>query len=168
MNIAFNSIFHDDVIEWKHSPHYWPFVRRVHLSPVNSPHKGQWRGALIFYLICVWINGWVNNREAGDLRRYLAHYDVIVILCRMVQTAIPWLILKFWQFVESVKTIEITIFREFGVWFKFQLNIPYSNTNVFIAGIMIMMHVIIRVSKWITSWRCLSKYHRYFVKSLGI
>ena len=48
-------------------------------SPVNSPHKGQWRGALMFSLICVWINGWVNNREAGDLRRYRAHYDVIVI-----------------------------------------------------------------------------------------
>ena len=43
--------------------------------PVNSPHKGQWRGALMFSLICVWINGWVNNREAGDLRRYRAQYD---------------------------------------------------------------------------------------------
>ena len=46
--------------------------------PVNSLHKGQWRGALMFSLICVWINGWENNREAGDLRRYRAHYDVIV------------------------------------------------------------------------------------------
>ena len=42
--------------------------------PVNSPHKGQWRGALMLSLICVWINGWVNNREAGDLRRYRGHY----------------------------------------------------------------------------------------------
>ena len=48
-------------------------------SPVNSPHKGQWRGALMFSLICVWINGWVNNRETGDLRRYRAHYDVTVM-----------------------------------------------------------------------------------------
>ena len=47
--------------------------------PVNSPHKGQWRGALIFSLICVWINGWANNRKAGDLRRYRAHYDAIVM-----------------------------------------------------------------------------------------
>ena len=67
---------HDDVIKWKPFPRYWPFVRGIHRSPVNSPHKGQWRGALMFYLICVWINGWVNNREAGDLRRYRAHYDV--------------------------------------------------------------------------------------------
>ena len=45
-------------------------------------HKGQWRGALMFSLICVSINGSVNNREAGDLRRYRAHYDVIVMSLR--------------------------------------------------------------------------------------
>ena len=71
--------YHDDVIKWKHFPRYWPFVRIIHRSPVNSPHKGQWRRALMFSLICVWINGWVNNREAGDLRRYRAHYDVFVM-----------------------------------------------------------------------------------------
>ena len=73
-------ITHDDVIKWKHFPRYWPFVRGIHRSPLNSPHKGQWRGALIFSLICVWINGWVNNREAGDLRRYRAHFDVTVMV----------------------------------------------------------------------------------------
>ena len=72
--------WHDDVIKWKHFPRYWPFVRGIHRSPVNSPHKGQWRGALMLSLICVWINGWVNNREAGDLRRYCAHCDVIVMM----------------------------------------------------------------------------------------
>ena len=71
---------HDDVIKWKHFPRYWPFVRGIHRSTVNSPHKGQWRGALIFSLICVWINGWVNNREAGDLRRYHARHDVTVMI----------------------------------------------------------------------------------------
>ena len=73
------AIWHDDVIKWKHFPRYWPFVRGIHRSPVNSPHKGQWHGALMFTLICARINGWVNNREAGDLRRYRAHYDVIVM-----------------------------------------------------------------------------------------
>ena len=48
-------------------------------SPVNSPHKGKWRGALMFSLICTWINGWVNNPEACDLRRSCAHYDVTVM-----------------------------------------------------------------------------------------
>ena len=47
--------------------------------PVNSPHKGQWRGALMFSLICVWIKGWVNNSESGDLRRHRGHYDVDVM-----------------------------------------------------------------------------------------
>ena len=50
------------------------------LSPVNSPHKGQWRGDLMFSLICGWINGWVNNRETGDLRRHRTHYDVSVMV----------------------------------------------------------------------------------------
>ena len=70
---------HDDVIKWKHFPRNWPFVRGIHRSPVNFPHKGQWRGALMFTLICARINGWVNTREAGDLRRYRPHYDVIVM-----------------------------------------------------------------------------------------
>ena len=48
-------------------------------SPVNSPHKGQWRGAVIFSFSCIWINSWINNREAGDLRRHRAHYDVTVM-----------------------------------------------------------------------------------------
>ena len=68
--------FHDDVIKWKHFPRYWPFVWRIHRSPVNSPQKGQWRKALIFSFICAWKNGWVNNREAGNLRRYRAHYAI--------------------------------------------------------------------------------------------
>ena len=70
---------YDDVIKWKQFPRNWPFVRGIHRSPVNSPHKGQWREALMFSLICVWINGWENNREVGDLRSYRAHYDVIVM-----------------------------------------------------------------------------------------
>ena len=72
---------HDDVIKWKHFPRHWPFVRGIHRSPLNSPHKGQWRGALMFSLICPWIIGWVNNRETGDFRRHCAHYDVTVMTC---------------------------------------------------------------------------------------
>ena len=68
---------------WRHQmetfPRYWPFVQGIHRSPVNSPHKGQWHRALMFSLICVWINDWVNNREAGDLRCHRGHYDVTVM-----------------------------------------------------------------------------------------
>ena len=70
---------HDDVIKWKHFPRYWPFVRGIHRSPVNCTYKCQWGGALKISLICAWINGWVNNREAGDSRRHCTHYDVTVM-----------------------------------------------------------------------------------------
>ena len=39
---------YDDVIEWKHFPCYCPFVQGIHRSPMHSPHKGQWCGALMF------------------------------------------------------------------------------------------------------------------------
>ena len=71
---------HDDVIKWKHFPRYWPFVRGIHWSAVNSLHKGQWTRALMFSLICAWINSWVNNGGVGDLRCHRTHYDVTVIL----------------------------------------------------------------------------------------
>ena len=66
---------------WRHQMETFPASLAICAgnSPVNSPHKGQWRGALMLSLICVWINDWVNNREAGDLRRHRTHYDVIVM-----------------------------------------------------------------------------------------
>ena len=79
--VALPAHAHDDVIKWKHFPRNWPFVREIHRSPVNFPHKGQWRGALMVSLIYTWINDWINNREAGDLRRQHGHYDVIVMNC---------------------------------------------------------------------------------------
>ena len=104
---------HDDVIKWKHLPRYWPFVRGIHRSPVNSPHKGQWRGALMFSLICARINDWVNNREVGDLRRYRAHYDVIVML-NMSAVELPQSYAKPWKWsdvrvLHFVKTGAFTI-----------------------------------------------------------
>ena len=87
-HLGHHLFIHDDVIKWKHLPRYWPFVRGIHRSPVNYPHKGQWHGALMFSLICAWINSWVNIREAGDLRRQRDHYDVNVMWCRTGDKAI--------------------------------------------------------------------------------
>ena len=83
---------HDNVIKWKHFPRNWPFVLGIHWSPVNSPHKGQWRWALMFSLICAWINGWVNNREAGDLRRHRGHYDVNVMVTGIISICVTTLL----------------------------------------------------------------------------
>ena len=88
---------------------------------MNSPHKGQWRGALMLSLICVWINGWVNNREAGDLRRYRAHYDVTVMLCAPVLNMLkisrqPW---RPWRCL---------IWTEFtSVWILYVVNLKTVN-----------------------------------------
>ena len=54
----------------------------------------------MFSLIYAWINDWVNNREAGDLWRHRAYYDVNVMsyfsivtgtgLAPNMQQAINW------------------------------------------------------------------------------
>ena len=71
---------HDDGIKRKHLPRYWPFVKEMHRSPVDSPHKDQ------FSLICAWTNNNANNRDTGDLRRYCAHYDVTVMFHWIINT----------------------------------------------------------------------------------
>ena len=83
MGSSINARYLIQCIWWRRQmeyfPRYWPFVRGIYRSPVNSPHKGQWGEALMFSSICAWINGWVNNRGAGELRRRRAHYFVSVI-----------------------------------------------------------------------------------------
>ena len=87
-------------------------------SPVTGefPHKGQWRGALMFSLICAWINGWVNNGEAGNLRRHRAHYDVIVIVRGIHQWAadilhwVTWSLCLFWFLLLVLSTGIFSIF----------------------------------------------------------
>ena len=88
-------------IKWKHFPRYWPFVHGIHRWPLNSRHKGQWRGALMFSLICGWTSSWANNGDAGDLRRHRTHCDVIVMIYTWNQTANKVLIAWLNQFVSQ-------------------------------------------------------------------
>ena len=71
-------IYYDDAIKWKHFPRYLTLVRGIHRPVTISPHKGQWRGALIFSLCLE--KAWANNRDGGDFGRHRAHYDATVIL----------------------------------------------------------------------------------------
>ena len=78
------------VVEWwRHQME--TFSALLALCAGNSPHKGQWRGTLMFSFICVWMNGWVNNRAAGDLKCYRAHYDVIA-MCLIKSCGCMWYI----------------------------------------------------------------------------
>ena len=96
---------------WRHQmetfPRYWPFVKGIHRSPVDSPHKNQWWRVLMFSLMCAWTSVWANNRDAGDLRRLSALCDVIV----MRQTYI-----KFFS----------------GYWISGHISIIQYNTYVFL------------------------------------
>ena len=70
-------------IWWRHQMETFSALLALYAGnssvPANSPHKGQWRGALMFSLICAWSNSWANNGDTGDLRRHRAHYDVILM-----------------------------------------------------------------------------------------
>ena len=76
---------------WRH--HMETFSALLALCAGNSPvtrefpHKGQWCGALMFSFICAWTNGWENNRDACDLRRNRAHYDVTVTFLEIYWSA---------------------------------------------------------------------------------
>ena len=75
---AIPSIHDPYIIKWKHFPHHWPFVWGIPAQ--EFPQKGQWCWAFMYSLICTWINAWINNCEAGDLRCHHTHYDVTVMI----------------------------------------------------------------------------------------
>ena len=95
---------HDDVIKWKH------FRVTGHLCGEFTgdrwiPHTkaSDCMGALMFSLICVWINGWVNNGEAGDLRRDRVHYDVTVMQSHpTTHTRGPHMRFLWWAFGKKI------------------------------------------------------------------
>ena len=71
-------------VRWVSCQLMWEYITYITPSLIvwdrsHTTHKGQWHGTLMLSLICAWINGWVNNRKAGDLRRNRIHYDAIVM-----------------------------------------------------------------------------------------
>ena len=139
---------HDDIIKRKHFPPYWPFVGGIHRSPVNSPHNGQWRGALVFSLICAWINGWVNNRDAGDLRRNRAHYDVIV----MPILTIFGLVALMNHPISTCCHILFGIPR--GNWFQYLTHLYYTGYDISFHAVIcfILSPEPILASDWLTDY----------------
>ena len=82
--IIYNTISHITQPWWLH--YMETFSALLALCAGNSPvtgefpHKGQWCRALMFSLICAWIRGWVNNREAGDLRCHRTYDRKLIML----------------------------------------------------------------------------------------
>ena len=108
----------------------------IHRSPVNSPHQGQWREALMLSLICAWINGWANNREAGDLRCHRAHFDVIVtsqaictksVCCRVLLWLGRGSVTK-WLFVVVI-FIDIMVYTLISYHLHDMLNLSVTQNN---------------------------------------
>ena len=99
----------------------------IHRSPVNSPHKGQWHGALMFSLICTRINGWVNTGEAGDLRRYRAHYDVTV-MC----TCIACVTIQYMRYLLYCLVMLVS-----SVWCIGMIIVPFKVTTLVVWWTMI-------------------------------
>ena len=119
-------------IKWKHFPRYRPFVQGIHRSPVNSPHKDQWRGALMFSLIYAWINGWVNNREAGDLRRHRAHCDVIVILLIVYGSLTTHHTIQYNSSANSLITYHfINVYQQIDTWWWISSLVEFRCSRLF-------------------------------------
>ena len=97
---------------------------KIHRSPVNSPHKGRWRGALIFFLSVPEQKCSVNNREAGDLRRHRAHHDVIVMVSMRSQQCS--IFAKCWHITELLYSIISDAFH-FSPWIA---SISYSSALI--------------------------------------
>ena len=105
---------------WRHQmetfPRYWPFVRGIHRSPVNSPHKDQW-------------SAWVNNCEAGNLRHHRAHHDVTAMetfskMCSYCFKTRHWICDAFWIYIymSTAKTISsFTYFRAMRSGVNFEI-----------------------------------------------
>ena len=78
MELLYNMV-QSKVTWWRHQMETFSVLLALCVGNSQVTGKGQWCGALMFSLIHDWINGWVNNREAGDLRCHCAHYDVTVM-----------------------------------------------------------------------------------------
>ena len=79
-----------------------------------------------FFLICAWINVWVNNGEVGDLRRHRVHYDVTVILNH-----------DFWTFIDEDVKISWGICIIFFITTDLCKQFPLENVH---ASIYVSRH----------------------------
>ena len=133
-DVAF--ISHDYVMKWKHFPRYWPLCGEIN-------HKGQWRGALMFSLICAWTNHWINKRlwDAGDLRPHRAHANVTVKeskgkLYWPITSPCRRAIMSTWLIGDFLH-IQINLFARYEVEYRLSLikQIPFVSPFEIVIGV---------------------------------
>ena len=156
---------HDDVIKSKHFPRYWALCAGNLPVTGESPHKGQWRGALMFSFIFAWTNSWVNNGDAGDLRRNRCHYDVIVmgpssqneqgkaiavafVPCPTVARGVGYALMVRWD-LYCANSTSIHCFRK-RIAYNLHLMTSYSLWNISIRHSYRYMSLFLRQQKYTT------------------
>ena len=136
-------IYWHKISRWRHQME--TFSALLTICAGNSPvpgefpvHKCQWHGALMFSLICVWINSWVINREAGDLRRYRAHYGVIVMCYDNSKlTRLPGY--PRWPGLPIVKNSVLVIFHKnflHFLWYNIANTLQYTAYTLFTRSVI--------------------------------
>ena len=135
--------------------------------PVNSPHKGQWRGGLMFSLICTWINGWVNNREAGDLRRHRGHYDVNVMWTYDIYRCSSRL-LHWYRGNHIVTPVRVTLSASKITLWTLQNRTALNHIKGQQMCIILWLHLIKLVSGFVTGCPCIVWYRWLTICALYI
>ena len=133
-------------------------------SPVTGefPHKCQWCRALMFSLICAWINNWVNNHEAGNLRCHRAHYDVIVMTTlHLDYTALYIPSSSSMHKTAEIISLLICIIMSFGCR-KGRFKLPWANTHLLTSKLWkLEIKIDLRLSKIKSGWNLRSKLFQY-------
>ena len=80
-----------NILPWHWSPLcYWPFVRGIHWSSKDFPHKRLAAQALIFSLMLAWTNCWTNIPVPGYFTRYDTHVKVFANLLQYLSFTGLW------------------------------------------------------------------------------
>ena len=162
---------HDNVIKWKYFPRDWLFVRGIHRSPVNSPHKGQWCVTWCFLWSVSEKKGWVNNRYAGKLRRHCTHYDVTVMLSACLSVFLSHLfnyasiIVSSWNFQELLPMTEVVSMQKVKVRGQ-RYRSQRSKSNLAVSGPWLQFEFTYDDEMMHKAWCCFGEVLYCFTRSV--
>ena len=95
------------VTRWRHQME--TFSALLAICAGNSPVTGEFpaqrsvtRSFDVFFT-CAWTNGWINNQDAGNLRRHRTHYYVTVMINAFGQHPIETFSMRLWIYALSAR-----------------------------------------------------------------